>query len=506
MTTPYDNSSSMLTTYQSISLKQHLDNHFLSTVTLLQKNAPVLLTQEDFSTGTVHLSTSGYYKLEEDIVFDFPDVDFSILDKSFILGNYAGISIHGKNIILDGNNKTIRMSEAFWRKQRFFALIQLNNGPFANSQGPVDFGEGIPFSDTVIIKNLNMGLTSHHAVLGNQAMNILFDNINIRDFEVAGISLNGCDFIKYKDVEVHHNLLEVPFSARLSQSIFLLRLFDTLPTVSPTLQSEADTLRALVDTQLSMDITQALGAFENHNVDKRPDCGTFYGINTHAKGVSVNGFDSSTNAKLTFINLQNVHIHNLTSAPAESKGIRYVTPESVLEEKPLTDVQGSIYPPNIETILTDIMHPEYPIWKFSLSLSELGTLGRPYIKPRPWNIGTGPDSYRLHRHADVMNHLIKGLIGLSIGSFKYGCINNISIHDLINDGEWEGISKGHVIHPAGSNQSFMGMWVNGIVLSNTNYDLNKSKTITINNLKSLLGPEFKCRKINELYTKFTLFV
>jgi len=505
MSSPYESYSTYIMGYRTNSAEKILNNRFANALNALQRKRPIILRQHDFSNGTISLNSDSHYRLGEDIVIDFTNTDFFHSDPEFVLGNYAGISIHGKNILLDGGGFTISMKKTFWRKQRFFSLIQLNKGPFANFQGPVNFGDGRPFSDTVIIRNLNMGLTSHHAILGNQAKYVLFENLNIRDFEVAGISLNGCDYIKYNNVDIHDNIKTVPFSARLSQAICLLQLFSNLKSVPADLQAESSAVRDLVDKQLEMDINQVLENFENHNVNKRPDCGSFYGINSHAVGVAINGFDSSANKQLNFISFNNVSIHDIIAAPVEALGLRYVDENGVLEDKPLTDIQGSIYPPNIEDILSDTTHPEHSIWKFSVSLSKLGTLGRPYIKNNTWKEGEGNGTYRVHRHADAMNHLVKGVIGLSVGSFKYGNVKNLAIYNITNDADWIGISSGHVIHPAGPDQSYMGMWVNGVVLANTNYDITQTNSISISSLKSELGPEFKCRKINDNNTRFTLF-
>ena len=45
--------------------------------------------------------------------------------------------------------------------------------------------------EKVLIKNGTLSRSSHHGIHGNKNTNIIIQNLSIKDFEVAGIALNG---------------------------------------------------------------------------------------------------------------------------------------------------------------------------------------------------------------------------------------------------------------------------------------------------------------------------
>jgi hypothetical protein len=50
-------------------------------------------------------------------------------------------------------------------------------------------------ANNVIIRNGKLGLSSHHGIRGLFNKNIQLENIEVRDFEVAGILLSGKIFL-----------------------------------------------------------------------------------------------------------------------------------------------------------------------------------------------------------------------------------------------------------------------------------------------------------------------
>ena len=54
----------------------------------------------------------------------------------------------------------------------------------------------------MIIKNGNIGMTSHHCIHGNYNKNLLIEDINCYDFSTHGIQLNGFDGITLRNVDI----------------------------------------------------------------------------------------------------------------------------------------------------------------------------------------------------------------------------------------------------------------------------------------------------------------
>ena len=102
------------------------------------------------------------------------------------LGFFAAIIIECSNVILDLNGHEIKMSPAFYLRQRFYSHIELGSAPFVPRVGPHDYINFIS-AQNVQIKNGTLGLTSHHGIHGNLAKNITIENLHIKDFEVGGL-------------------------------------------------------------------------------------------------------------------------------------------------------------------------------------------------------------------------------------------------------------------------------------------------------------------------------
>lgn len=385
------------------------------------------LYQTDFKNGTYNITQPGRYILAEDIVFDFGET--TTKTSATRLGYFSGICIQCSGVLLEGNGHTLQMSESFWRRQRFFAHIQLNAAPFANSEGPVDFGNDTARNNSIVIATIQFGLTSHHGILGNSATSLSLIDLKFKDFEVAAISTNGCDFIYTRNVFVENNLKVVPYSARFSQAINLLRLYDDAITqkrvFSTEIQEWASTIRLLVEQQKQN--ATPLPIFANQNVHQLPDCGVLYGINMHTKGIAVNAFDRPETSKpLTYVILRNLTVQHLQAAPVETLGLW----TQAQPKKPLIDAQGSMIVHHVDSILKNPTHPENALWSLSIALSKLQPAlpgARPFIP-----IEVDLSKCQRYRCGDSMNHFVKGLIGVSLGSFRIVYAENVQVKDLSN--------------------------------------------------------------------------
>ena len=173
-----------------------------------------VLNNNNFKDGTYRIREPGYYKLSENIRFS-PNENlyssskstdkYNLLDNfkptknqtnypipPYQFGFFAAITVETSNVIIDLNNFTIEQNKMHYINQRFFSLIELNETPFIKNQRPSNFGE-INYNNYIYIKNGKLGLTSHHGIHGNGNKNILIEDLDISNFEVAGIALNGCE-------------------------------------------------------------------------------------------------------------------------------------------------------------------------------------------------------------------------------------------------------------------------------------------------------------------------
>lgn len=201
------------------------------------------LYQSDFTNGTYIIREPGLYRLREDIVMA-PSTEYMLpardseqypLTQGYWLGFVAAIAVASDNVYLDLNAKSISMSPEFLMRQRFFSIIQLGERPFDAAAGPPQFKsiETSPkWASNVVITDGTLGMTSHTGVHGWSNNNIWIRNVNIRDFETAGIQINGGTNIHIYKTDIGPNLGHPESSGRvlglatLSQATLLLRIVE----------------------------------------------------------------------------------------------------------------------------------------------------------------------------------------------------------------------------------------------------------------------------------------
>lgn len=186
----------------------------------------------------------GYYRLDEDIVFnpnvvhfDEPynsdQVEGSQFDNpysraAFGIGFFAAIAIFGNNITLDLNGHSIDQSKEHALQQRFYSNIELGSAPFIPNQGPHDFGQTFTIAKNVCVKNGHLGRSSHHSIHGNLGQEVLLENITMDDHEVAAVHMNSfkdsvavnCDSLRHRT--------DVPILGIFSSARFLRTYIDAL--------------------------------------------------------------------------------------------------------------------------------------------------------------------------------------------------------------------------------------------------------------------------------------
>ena len=315
------------------------------------EGARVELRQADFANGTVRLRHSAHYVLMEDIVFEpnpnddflptaaqtaggasaeYPTAPFG----GYHLGFFAAITVEGKNIFLDLNGKILRQSKVFDLQQRFYANIELASTPFVPPQGPANFGDTITSADTCLVANGTLGLSSHHGIHGNSMTKVIIQNLNIVEFEVAGIALNGGIHCLTRNVNICNMSRTVPVLSTYSAGRFIQPFLKQIIAAQPTAALEfasgtktgEEILNSLVaEMNTVLDAVKANqpvpdGIFKNSSglYD-----GGGYGIVINSRGVVVNGFKTSRVGAVgnEDIIIHNVQIENMETGQGEIIGI-----------------------------------------------------------------------------------------------------------------------------------------------------------------------------------------
>ena len=197
----------------------------------LANDNPTPISQADFTKPYI-IDKPGKYKLVEDIKVNFYPAPYDIFDVQStgndLFGFPAAIKITATGVDLDLNKHTLYQSPQDFCVQRFFALIQLNNTPFAIDAGPIPKSYcALESAECVRIHNGELGLTSHQCILGNDNKNILIEDVSMCDFEVTAVTLNNAQQVYFDRVYIKRSIginRLLPVSAYWSSLIFNYRL------------------------------------------------------------------------------------------------------------------------------------------------------------------------------------------------------------------------------------------------------------------------------------------
>ena len=154
------------------------------------------LRQADFHHGTYRITRPGLYTLQEDVLFNptQPPDPQHYPSAAYSMGFFAAITIECDNVILDLNHHSIAQHPLHYAKQRFFSIIELANQPFIPGQGPGSINSTanpLLSARHCHITNGTLGLSSHSSIHGNNNSHIWLDKLQLQEFEVTGIQLNG---------------------------------------------------------------------------------------------------------------------------------------------------------------------------------------------------------------------------------------------------------------------------------------------------------------------------
>lgn len=451
------------------------------------------LSKEAFADGTYIIDRSGVFELTEDIAFEpqtplfsgvsgadvmFPDPLSEKYTQTggYFLGFFAAVAIEADNVVLDCKGHTIEMTEAFHKRQRFFSSIELGSKPFISGTGPPQFANSVlspanpRVANNVVVKNCKLGLSSHHGIHGNNNDGVTLQNLQIKDFEVGGVHLNGASNVVVENTDIGPSLKRT-FRADLSQAILLDHLLNTLLLTQPdlnalrltteiTLSGQTETVDAVFNKlhdELNEFLTHSTGNLVPLFGDGTdlPDGSAVYGLVIHKTGPAVADFgscpflDAKADGKMiSNVTLKNINIHDLevkvfqmtrlmldgnqVMGPAGDvfNFVRSTTQDRVYVGNPLSDAQlaAGALKRAAETL-------ELPGFDKSVLPWCFGATHIPEAVVH-WAAGTDPweGGGSFECQGDAMSHHNKGAVGLRLSYLTQPMIENVDVNGVSNTG------------------------------------------------------------------------
>jgi len=352
------------------------------------------LTNQNFATGTLRIQAPGYYRLEEDILFNpkapSDEVDaWSAYqldaseyksgggvydDLAYQIGYWAAITIETSQVTIDLNGHSIGQHPAHNLMNRYFNVIELATQPFISGQGFHNFGPTGPLAvDTlfsasfVTIYNGRIGRASTNGIHGTGNKNIHIHHIAFENFEVSAVSLYGAENVLVDSCSALGSRT-VPVTTLWETALHLRPFLDfmtrTVPDFTLTVQGEplsvstiTSTLRELVNVVYDVIINQQsdlrkigpdtspiqiLGATLFANDNQRPD-GNCFAFSVVSRNLDIDGFPfgyREVDTPSLNVNFTNCIVHRLDCAPAE-----------------VVALTASVENTNLGTVVTPVLDP-----------------------------------------------------------------------------------------------------------------------------------------------------
>lgn len=425
-------------------------------IDLEKKGRVKCISEDDFKKGPLIVDSPVVIKLKGNIRMEpCKDNDFQLKtsddrhdDPPFSLGMFAGIIVKSKYVFIDLCGYYLGMSELFALEQRFFSVIELASTPFIPGQGPGNFGDSIESGSWCMVYNGTIGRSSHHGVHGNGATNLAFENLCVKDFEVAAISLNGAECLSLDGISIGSTWKEVKVLGNYSSARVLPQFFYQIKSKCTDLEWELlnGKLQALLKVTRSVrkefeqtgNVTNPLFA----NSSGLPD-GNAYNILLHPIGMAINDFiEEDFKEELS----KNIYLHNVTATDTlvnareivglsqkGGKDIQVDPSGSVFQITKLTDSNGKY----CGNVLSDAQ-----IYLAAMALKKNINIGKLNITqdvvdwaknghPIKWLLDKG---YEYKCNGDSMHHVSKAVHGYRFDGIKNLVIQDCSLRCVSNVG------------------------------------------------------------------------
>lgn len=460
----------------------------------------VFLSKSDFAKGTVRLQKPGKYVLLEDIVFNpnpendwrpkYPEQAELYPFLKYKLGFFSALTIEGDGILFDGMGHTVRQSREHYLQQRFFSCIELADQPFIPKQGPDPMADRFVAATRSTVRNVHLGLSSHHGIHGNGPKRILIQNVSISDFEISGIGINGGVKLYIEDVVISGSASKVPVRATYSQSRFLEPFWDRIPFEKKeetlNLRGEDKVSGLMIRDRLQKEMQTTFHAYvEDRDADGIPPLfanpsgvtdRNQYGIVLNVLGMMVNALPSdlrspleNTNEDITlnrvticdirgrYVEVPALPVETVPEKKKKKKGEDLVTAYQKVQTGPVGDVFRF-------DEVTDEEKKRYKgdtLSDAQIFLSHHG-FGNISEKIQKWAQSADRLTFSPYRvsNLDSMAHMSKGTYGVLIVGGKNVRMRKVCVRNLRSEGEPSVLNSGENV--SGKRGSFTGNLVVGV--------------------------------------------
>ena len=435
-------------------------------INIIDGNIPdhfIHLSNRDFVQGTYRITSPGRYLLTEDIVFSPNPRKNGVpteaqrtghyANRAYHMGFFTAITVECDNVLIDLQGFTLEQSSLHQKQQRFYSNIELSSSPFPAGTGPSNFGSPTQPCTNIIVRNGVLGRSAHHGIHGNNATNVIIERLEIRDAEVAAISLNGC-----KHLLIRHNIINhigrSNFNSKLSQATFALPFLEKIERHSQkapfmrtgkniTVQDVADTLRDAIHNAKGQ--SRNIPEFMKSQ-DGLSDA-NIYGMVIAGPGIHIGSAKHTPKGNSnSHIFIHDVKITDLVSTPKEWPAYSCFEPPT---ENPQTYGGGAprtIGPVGDVFDITRVTNNQGRYHGDPLSDAQLviamygkvGEKGKTNICHHliDWSQGrTSLGDYQTVSGGDSMGHTMKGSIGIFLPQLQNAKITNVQIQNLVNNGD-----------------------------------------------------------------------
>jgi hypothetical protein len=443
----------------------------------------VEVVQTDFDSGTLRLRTSGVFVLTESVDFEpmagndhRPDrqVQAEYAGMAYVLDFFAAMAVEADDIVIDLNGHRLQQSEVHAVQQRFYANIELASQPFLGHQGPASFGAEPKFANGLVVENGVLGRSSHHGMHGNGGRRVLLQDLEIEEYEVAAIHLNGFKDTLIRRVHAKGQRVDVPVLGTYSNGRFILPFVDRVlasQDVTAPKKNALSTYRTELETlmqQVKQDV-QTVGEIVElthpaaHALFANPSGmtdGNSYSLAIHPNGVAVGPFwsqdppESGSDGATERLLVRDSTFEETRAHIVEV--VALVTDQNVTVRGPAGDVVRLIDNVNAVSVINGpignyvanaLADVQLALIDASLDVADpvqrkmlFGTTNGDANVVAWWK-GTRSakqlvedHGFKYWRNGDTMFHVNKGVLGVRIDGARDVCLYEVDVNQVRNSG------------------------------------------------------------------------
>ncbi len=235
----------------SLYARSHIDWATFNRDQNAHRFARVVVYSRDLSAGPLIVREPVLLEFGENIVVDFnrrndsrptpeqlaPDGAYPY-ENGFALDFFAGIIVFGDSVTIDGRGNWMRMSPRFFANQGHYAHICVSELPFIRGEGPGNSGSSLRAATNLVLRDLDLRDSSHHAIHGHGAINVTMHNVDLRNYSVAALSVNGWTNVYGRKLIAHGSASLSRLNGRFTQARFGVKFLAECEKLMATLSKE----------------------------------------------------------------------------------------------------------------------------------------------------------------------------------------------------------------------------------------------------------------------------